>query len=118
MSDSDIPALDRSKGVEAIRLLAGRLARRAHLRKYCSADHQVLEIEEELIEMATSKLRAFILSSFSRDEILLLRQPVEKAIRDFAAQKALSYDDDPSTVDSIADACSAEISPILFQAHQ
>lgn len=106
-------------GLLAVRTLASRLARRAHLRRFCSDGHPVLAIEESLIEMAVSKLHEFILSSYERDDIPSLRRYVEAAVRVYAAEKAVSYDEDESVRQAIVEeACSFSLDRMLAPAIQ
>jgi hypothetical protein len=71
-----------------------RLARRAMLRKYCPDGHAVLEIENQLIDMAVAKLsEAISLSEYTHEEIALI-------VRETAIVQILSSDEDDNVKES------------------
>ena len=83
--DTDIPNF--------VKVYATRLARLYFLQHACSDNHPVLVAEQQLIEMARSKLQESLLASFSVDEILKTRPYIVWWIRSIAKIRACSHID-------------------------
>jgi len=61
--------MDKEEYDRIINTYAMRLARLCYLKHYCSCDSIILKIEENLVEMAASKLQEYILAYYSIDSV-------------------------------------------------
>ncbi len=86
--------LKGARGVEVVRVYACRIARRMLLSRNCESDHPVLLIEQNLIQMAQSKLQEFLLASFPDGEQDRVKKRVSDSIRRIAANKIRSSEED------------------------
>ncbi len=77
----------------SVKTYATRLARLYFLQHACSDDHPVLIAEQQLIEMARSKLQESLLVSFSVDEILKMRPYIAWWVKSIARIRACSHID-------------------------
>jgi len=111
----DISCRD-APGLLAVQVFASRLTRRALLRRFCPSDHPVLAIEEDLIEMARSKLQEHILASYPRDDIPGLREAVHAAMRQTAVEKVTGYDEDETVREELVEeVCAEPIDDVLLE---
>ncbi len=95
-------------------MFAIRLARRALLRRFCSADHPVLTIEEDLVEMARSKLQEHILSHYLKEDAPGLEGAVRALMRAAAVEKASKFAEDESVrMELVEEVCSEPIGKML-----
>lgn len=118
MDKSYVGRLGPESGLTAVRTFAHRLTRRALLRRFCQSDHPVLAIEEDLVEMAKSKLHESILASFTPEDIPKLRPALEMAVKASAMEKVAGYDEDQNVKDEIVlEVCSVPLDDILTPAH-
>jgi hypothetical protein len=104
MGDESREDPDLGPGEDAARILAHRLTRRAVLKRFCQEGHPVLAIEEDLIEMARSKLHEAVLSVLTSESPVLceaVRAAVRAAVRRGAAERAAGYEEDQSVRDEI-----------------
>lgn len=82
-------------GVDVLHTYACRVARRLLLKLSCDEEHPVLQIEENLIEMAKSRLQEFLLSAFPEDKSIV-RLSAIIAVKRVAASKIIAADVDKS----------------------
>jgi hypothetical protein len=101
---------DKSKPHRSFCIYALRLARLCYLRHLCPKDHPVLITELHLVEIAQSKLREYILSNYSLEEIQMLKPSFESEIKQIARNKIKNqlidwntYPDTSDTLKSIDD---------------
>lgn len=78
-------------GIDELHTYAHRVARRLLLKLSCHEGHQILLIEEDLIEMAKSRLQAFLLSSFPEDKGTMLLSVII-AVKRVAASRIINAD--------------------------
>ncbi len=89
------------RGTEVVRVYACRIARRMLLSRNCEADHPVLLIEQDLIQMAQSKLQEFLLASFVDGDQEKVKTRVSDSIRKIAAAKIRSSEEDQDVKDAL-----------------
>lgn len=100
--------------LEAFRTFTRRLARLTLLRQFCQPEHPVLRIEEDLAEMARSKLQEQILLRVPASRIRRLRPALESMIRRSAAARILSADEEDHVKESALEALEGEGFDSLF----
>ncbi len=106
------------KNSNPLKTFSHRLARLMLLRIRCEADHPVLIVEMELIEMAKSKLQEFIMTQVSKDSIRLLKPILETWIRVAAQERALSFDEDDYIKEQVLSAILSEnVSDVIPTVH-
>ena len=109
----DIACRD-APGLQAVRVFTSRLARRAVLRRSCPSGHPVLAIEDDLIEMARSKLQEHMLSSYPEGVVPALREEIRSAMRLIARERVTKYgEDEPLRTELVDEVCSEPMDVLL-----
>lgn len=88
-----VRALPDFKTVEAVRTFALRVARLMIIRQHCQGDHPILSIEEDLVQMARSRLQEYILVSIPRDAET--RLAVSQAVLEVVSRRIQMDEEDP-----------------------
>jgi hypothetical protein len=102
---------------EFVKIYATRLARLYYLQHACSDDHPVLVAEQQLIEIARSKLQEVLLASFSVDEILKMRPYIVWWIKSTAKIRACSHIDNEKAQSAVTSSIESEELNDLFEFH-
>ena len=87
--------------LEVLRTYAMRVARRMLLRRCCEEGHPVLAIEEDLVQMARSRLQEFLLASYSPDDLAGVRPAVHQAVQRAASAWIVAADGDQDVKSSL-----------------
>lgn len=87
------------RGVDAVKTFALRVARLLLLRRHCGADHPVLSTEEDLVQMARSRLQEYVLAHVP--EVDEARASVDRAVRELATRKVLLDEEDVDRLDGL-----------------
>lgn len=87
---------------DAIRTFASRLARRLLLERLCGDGHPVLANENDLVEMASSRLQELMLCHPERARSAT-RAKVEAAVRRTAAERIARSDEDEDVKQEMLD---------------
>lgn len=84
-------------------IYATRVARRLLLARSCEADHPVLEVEENLIQMARSRLQEFLMVTFP-GQFEKVRPTVITMIRRMAINKIMDSEEREETKKALVEA--------------
>lgn len=101
-------SLPHLRNADALRVFAQRLARLMYLRRVCEPDHPVLSVENELIEMAKSKLQEYIFVNVPANQTKMYGILIQSWIKSIALERAVSSDEDDSVKERVMEAIMAE----------
>ena len=96
--DNSVPELGE---LDLLQTYASRVARRMLLMRFCGEGHPVLAIEEDLIQMAKSRLQEFLLASFDSDRLDLVRPLLSSVVRKVAYSRIMASDADHEVKESL-----------------